>query len=261
MHVLIVGMGWLGRALGRELQATGHRVTGLRSSADPTTEAGRAALPADADAVVVCAAPGRRGADAYRHTYVELNECLTRWVGERRYVYTGSTGVFGQDDGTWCDETTPVDPRSPSAEVLVEAEGIVRAAGGRVVRLSGLYGPGRSGIFDRVRSGRYALGPGDRAWTNWCHLDDAVAAVVAALHRGRAGAVYHGSDARPARREEVVRFVAERLGIDPPAFVEGVTAPARADRRISAEATRTELGFELRYPSFREGLAALLNEA
>ena len=261
MHVLIVGLGWLGRALARELEGAGHRTTGLRSNADPTTDAGRAALPDDADAVVVCASPGRRGVDAYRHTYVTLNERLTGWAGTRRYVYTGSTGVFGQDDGCWCDESTPPDPRSPTAEILVEAERIVLGGGGSVVRLSGLYGPGRSGIFERVRSGRYALGDGDRSWTNWCHLDDAVSTVVAALLQGRPGAVYHASDAHPARRAEVVRFVAGRLGIEPPTSVEGVSVPARADRRISAEATREELGLVPRFPSFREGLEALLSEA
>jgi nucleoside-diphosphate-sugar epimerase len=107
-----------------------------------------------------------------------------------------------------------------------------------------------------VRSGATALGPGDEAWTNWCHLDDAVEAVLAALARGRPGAIYHASDAHPARRREVVGWIAGRLGIPPPVRPAGGAGDVRgAHRRILGERTRAELGLTLRYPSFREGLA------
>jgi len=127
-----------------------------------------------------------------------------------------------------------------------------------VVRLSGLYGKGRLGLIERVRSGVMALGPDDQAWTNWCQLDDAVAFVLAAVDRGRPGAVYHGSDARPARRAEVVTWIAERLGISPPHQGDRPGSPGShggANRRILSERTRSELGVVLRFPSFREGLA------
>jgi nucleoside-diphosphate-sugar epimerase len=177
----------------------------------------------------------------------------------RGIVYTGSTGVFGQRDGSLVDETSVPTPASRTAEVLVEAEQVIleAAAGGtlaRLVRLSGLYGPGRYGILERVQSGAMGLGPGDGAWMNFCHLDDAVAFVLAALERGAPGAVYHGTDAHPARREEVVRWVSGRLGMEPRAGVSAVGGP---DRRISSERTRAELKVALRYPSFREGLAGV----
>lgn len=96
-----------------------------------------------------------------------------------------------------------------TAEVLVEAEEMLLAAARAgtsacLLRLSGLYGPGRDGILDRVRTGRLALGPGDDAWMSFCHRDDAVAFVAAAIENGETGAVYHGTDAEPALRRDVV---------------------------------------------------------
>jgi nucleoside-diphosphate-sugar epimerase len=158
------------------------------------------------------------------------------------------------------DEATPPAPASATAEVLVRAERLVldRAAAGTracVVRLSGLYGPGRVGVVERVRSGALALGPGDGAWMNFCHLDDAIAFVVAALDRASGGGTFHGSDARPARRREVVEWIARRIGIAPPTNERGGAGP---DRRISSVRTRRTLGIELRWPSFADGLAPLV---
>jgi nucleoside-diphosphate-sugar epimerase len=124
-----------------------------------------------------------------------------------------------------------------------------------IVRLSGLYGPGRVGLLERVRSGALALGPGDDAWMNFCHQEDAAAFVLAALDGGRTGAVFHGSDARPARRREVVAWVADRIGIPAPRSDRPAGGP---HRRIRSEVTRAALGVELRYPSFEDGFRELL---
>jgi len=174
-------------------------------------------------------------------------------------LYTGSTGVFGQRDGGDVDEGTPPAPASPAAEVLVLAEELVLGAArdgirSMVLRLSGLYGPGRTWPVDRVRGGQIALGPGDGAWLNLCHLDDAVSAVLAGLARGGAGSVYHASDAEPVRRRDLVHWVSSRLGIAPPHLAPEARPSSLPDRRIRAERTRAELGLELRYPTFREGL-------
>ncbi|MFZ1615293.1 MAG: hypothetical protein WAT51_14040, partial [Holophaga sp.] len=119
---------------------------------------------------------------------------------------------------------------------------------------SGLYGPGRTWLIDRVRRGLMTLGQGDEAWMNSCHQEDAVNTVIAALDRGRDGAVYHATDAQPMRRGEVIHFIAERLGLQ--------VVPSRAtvvfkapNRRILGEATRQELEIYCRWRSLREGLA------
>jgi nucleoside-diphosphate-sugar epimerase len=289
MRVLVAGAGWLGTALARALAARGDRPTAVRRRAEPHPELSALGvevlqvdlaapvaarrLPRELDAVIACQAADGDGASAYRRAYLDANRALLDAAaagGARAFVYTGSTGVFGQRDGEVVDEATPVSPASPSAEVLVEAEELILGsgrAGGlatRVVRLSGLYGPGRLGVVERVRSGAMALGPGDDAWTNWCHLEDAVRVVLAALDRGRPGAIHHGTDAHPATRREVVTFIAAGLGIAPATRADPGASGARGagpNRRVSGERTRSELGLELAFPSFREGLAPHLRLA
>jgi nucleoside-diphosphate-sugar epimerase len=280
MHVLVAGAGWLGSALSRALAGQGHRVTAIRR--DPARAAALASpgveplaldlcapdaaerLPRDVDAVVACQAAGADGLEAYRRAYVDATRMLVtslRSTGRGgRILYTGSTGVFGQRDGSDVDESTPPMPTSPTAEVLVEAERIVLGGApsgveGVVLRLSGLYGPGRNWPVDRVRGGQIAIGPGDGTWLNLCHLDDAVTAVLAALERGRPGRVYHATDAEPVRRRDLASWVAGRLGIPTPHLPDGARAPGLPDRRIHGERSRAELGIALRHPSFREGLA------
>jgi nucleoside-diphosphate-sugar epimerase len=281
MHVLVAGCGWLGTEIARRLAAAGERVTGVRRDAARAAalasigvtplavdlaQPGAERLLPDADAVVACQAAGSDRVEDYRRAYVDANRALLAAAvraGARSFVYTSSTGVFGREDGADVDEASPPSPATPSAEALVEAERLVAAAAGQglrasVVRLSGLYGPGRAGIADRVRSGALALGPGDDAWMNFCHLEDAAAFVLAALDRARPGGIHHGSDAHPARRREVVEWIAARLGIPPPRAAAGRRGP---NRRVLSGATRDALGVTLAYPSFREGLAPLIPAA
>lgn len=279
MHVLVAGCGWLGTALARALLARGDRVTGVRRHPQRAAELAALGvaplaldlsaadadrrLPVDLDAVIACQSASGDGVEPYRRAYIEVNRALlaaARRSAARAFVYTASTGVFGQRDGSDVDEAAPPAPASPEAEVLVEAERLVLAFGpaAKVVRLSGLYGPGRTGLIDRVRSGALALGPGDDAWMNFCHREDAVSAVLAALDRGRPAAIYHGSDAQPARRREVVRWVAGALGVEPATRAEVGTGRVAANRRILSERTRAELGLSLAFPSYIDGLRALL---
>jgi nucleoside-diphosphate-sugar epimerase len=277
MHVLVAGCGWLGEAIARALVARGDRVTGIRRDAgragalsslgveplalDLSAPGAEARLP-PFDAAVACQSSAEDSEAAYRAAYVDANRALLSAAARTgaALVYTGSTGVFGQRDGSDVDEATPPAPASATAAVLAEAERLVldaaaRGARASLVRLSGLYGPGREGIAARVRSGALALGPGDGAWMNFCHRDDAVAFVLAALARAEQGAIWHGSDARPARRREVVEWIAARLGIPPPRTDRSAAGP---DRRILSDRTRAALGLTLRYPSFADGLAQVL---
>lgn len=285
MHVLVAGCGWLGTAVARACLARGDRVTGIRRTPagareleaqgieplvlDLTDPASAARLPPDVAAIVACQAAGGESVEAYRAAYLEATRTLLAAAERlplRALVYTGSTGVFGQQDGSEVTEDTRVAPASVTAQVLVEAERQLEAAAARgvparLLRLAGLYGPGRIGLIERVRSGALALGPGDERWMNWIHLDDAVSLVLAVLERGHEGRPYHGVDATPLRRREVVEWLAGALGIPPP-LSEGRGTPGAgrggAHRRISSAATRAELGVSLAYPSLREGLAPWL---
>jgi nucleoside-diphosphate-sugar epimerase len=279
MKILIAGCGWLGRAVGRALIERGEAVVGVRRTPEGRGELesigieplildlaapdAAGSLPDDVDAVVACPAPRAAGVEAYTRAYVVALRTLLDGYRDRGlggFIYTSSTGVFGQDDGGDVDESTTPSPTTGTARVLVVAEKQVLTAAregsapARVVRLSGLYGPERFGVIDLVRQGRVGLGPGDETWMNFCHREDAARTVVAALDRGRAGAIYHASDANPVRRRDLIVWIAERLGIDPPVLPAEAKAPVRADRRIHASWTRARLGIALAYPSFREGL-------
>jgi nucleoside-diphosphate-sugar epimerase len=278
MHVLVAGCGWLGTEIARRLVEGGARVTGIRRDpgrAESLAGLGVAPLALDlaaagaaeslpaADAIVACQSASGDGEAAYRAAYVDANRALLSAAlrtGARAFVYTGSTGVFGQRDGSDVGEATEPAPSCATGRVLVEAERLVTEAArtglrASVLRLSGLYGPGRSGIVARVRSGALALGPGDGAWMNFCHRDDAATFVLAALERAAPGAIHHGSDAEPARRHEVVERIARRVGIEPRRAEGGAPGP---NRRILSAATREALGVTLAFPSFRDGLAPLL---
>jgi nucleoside-diphosphate-sugar epimerase len=277
MHVLIAGCGWLGSEIARRVVAGGGRVTAVRrdpARAEALRAPGVAPLALDlaapgaearlprADAVIACQAAGGESPEAYRRAYLEANGRLLAAAAGwgARFVYTGSTGVFGQRTGEDVDEATPPAPASPTAEVLAAAEEQVLAAarGGvraSLVRLSGLYGPGRAGILDRVRTGRLALGPGDGCWMNFCHLVDAAAAVLAALEKAEAGAVLHASDAAPARRREVIEWIAAQLGVSPQRDDTPFLGP---DRRVLADRSRERLALALTYPSFRDGLSEIM---
>lgn len=280
MHVLVAGCGFLGRAAAAALLARGDRVTGVRRSPsaaaelealgieplilDLTTPGAAERIPEGVDAILACQSARGDGAAPYRAAYVDANRALLSAAQARRvraFVYTSSTGVFGQTSGGDVDEDSKTAPAGETGAVLVEAEQLilraaVAGAPARVLRLSGLYGPGRAFAVDRVRSGAMALGPGDETWMNFCHLEDAVAFAVAALDRGRPGAVYHGTDASPARRREVIAWVAQRLGIEPRRGEAG--AAAGPHRRVLGAKTREALGVALKYPSFREGFAPLI---
>jgi len=280
MDVLLAGCGWLGREVARRLLDRGDRVTAVTRTVESARRLREGRIDAVAldlaspgaarsiagrfDGIVAMQSASGSGPEAYQRAYVEATRAVLALQGAAAaaFVYVSSTGVFGQTDGSWVTESTTPSPADETAEVLVEAERLVldrswHRAQPRVVRCSGLYGPGRVGTIERVRSGTLALGDGDETWMNFCHRDDAAAAVIAALDRGRPGGIYHASDASPAMRRDVVSWIAARLAIDPLRRPDGSSPRGRrgANRRVSSEATRLELGSALAFPSFREGLA------
>lgn len=281
MHVLIAGCGWLGSAVAQRLVERGERVTGVRSEpgraealralgveplvldlADPASVS---RIPQDVDAIIAMQSAQGEAETHYRRAYIEANRTLlevARRQPLRAFIYTGSTGVFGQRDGSDVDELTPPAPANQTGQVLLEAEQLILNAAkegvpARIVRLSGLYGPGRYWVVERMRRGFMTLGPGDDIWMNSCHQDDAALTILASLDQGRDGAIYHATDAVPMRRREVIAFLANRLGIAP-SRVDVKSDSSGPNRRIWGDRTRTEFGLQPRWPSLREGLALAL---
>ncbi|MFC7098457.1 SDR family oxidoreductase [Halobaculum marinum] len=291
MHVTIVGCGYVGLELARQLVADGHSVVGVRRSdvgldavadtgaeavaADATDPESLTALP-DTDAVVFAASSGGRGADAARAVYVEGLRNVIREYGERtatpdRIVYTSSTGVHGDHDGDWVDESTPLDPTTDKTRVLAEAERVAveeasdAGIDGTVARFAGLYGP------DRYRLTRYIEGPVTEGYLNMVHRDDAAGAVRFLLEADHArGDAVLVVDDEPVDKWVFADWLADECGVDRPekrTTAERIAAgdlSEAAERRLRtskrcSNARLRELGYEFRFPTYREGYRAAID--
>lgn len=192
-----------------------------------------------------------------------------RWIG-----YLSSTNVYGDRGGGWVDEASPVAPSNERGRRRVAAEaswlelGRNSGIGVEIFRLAGIYGPGRSAL-DALRAGaaRRIVKPGQVF--SRIHVADLAAALEASMARPRAGGIYNICDDEPAPPEEIVTFAAALLGMEPPPledFASAVLSPmARSfyddSKCVSNRRMKDELGIALRYPSYREGLRALLHNA
>jgi len=281
VRVAILGCGYVGLALGARLAEAGHDVTGVRRSeeglarvadaglraveADVTDGGSLAAVP-DADWLVFAASSGGRGAAAAREVYVDglaasVDAFASRADPPDRLVYTSSTGVYGDHGGDWVDESTPVEPTTPKTEVLVEAEAQARAApfDATVARFAGLYGPGR------YRLERYLEGPVTEGYLNMVHRADAAGAVAHLLEEDRArGETVLVVDDEPVSKWAFADWLAEECGRERPpkrTVAERLAAGDLSDAaerrlRTSKRCANDRLrghGYELRYPTFREG--------
>ena len=235
---------WPGADLGPALS----RATHLLSSVAPT-EAGDPVLTAAGEAI----------AEAAPHI---------EWAG-----YLSTTGVYGDHAGGWVDEDTPLTPSTRRGEMRVAAEAGWRALADRsglplhIFRLAGIYGPGR-GPFEKVRDGtaRRIIKAGQVF--SRTHVEDIAQVLHASILRPDPGAAYNVCDDDPAPPEDVLAHAAELLGLPPPPEVPfdaaEMTPMARSfyaeSKRVRNDRIKEDLGVVLRYPTYREGLAALLEE-
>jgi nucleoside-diphosphate-sugar epimerase len=284
MRVLIIGCGYVGLPLGAELVRQGHMVAGLRRTlinaeeltavgiqplaADITKHDQLNRLPADYDWVINCVSAGGGGAESYRATYLEGTRNLIEWLSRaqpQKFVYTSSTGVYGQNDGLPVDEGCPTEPESETGRILVATERLLLDAYQQLafpaipLRIAGIYGPGRGYWLKQFLSGEAKLeGDGGR-WLNMIHRDDVVGGIIAALERGRPGEVYNLADDRPVTQLELFQWLAKKLGRPmPPAVAEAPSARKRGatNKQVLNRKLKSELGYRLKYPTFREGYAA-----
>jgi nucleoside-diphosphate-sugar epimerase len=272
--VLLVGSGYLGRRIvtrlleqGIEVTATSTRLERLdeiRSLGAEPLRLDLATVDATTignrrwESVIVAVAPGSAG-DAelvYHEGPTRLRAALV--PPPSRFVYVSSTGVYAQDRGEIIDEDSIAANRSGSSGPIRTFEerllGDERCANGIVIRIAGLYGPGRSPI-DWLRNPpfRARLGKGGEAYMNWIHVDDAASGVAAAAVRGEPGRVYLLSDGRPVKRRDFYEEAA-RLGATPPPIFSN---DADRGKRIDPRRTLEELEIFLRYPDHSTGLASI----
>lgn len=278
MTILLAGCGDLGTEAGLRFAAAGHRVVGWRRSPEKLPAAiegvgadlggtNLPAIPADTSAVVVAVAADSPTETAYRAAYVDglthVLDALDRdGVTPRRVLFVSSTAVYGDAAGGWVDEGTTAEPGGFSGRVLREAEDLLlsrlRGTGSEavVLRLGGIYGPGRTRLIDQVRSGAAVI-PDQPRFTNRIHRDDAAAAIVHLASMAAAPApVYVGVDDDPAELGDVLRFLAAEMGYPEPPV--GPAGEARGGNKRCSSALLRASGLEFAYPTFREGYRAVL---
>ena len=284
MTKLIFGCGYLGARVARLWQAEGHEVFVVTRSNDRARQfvaEGFRPIVADvlrpdslaklprAETVLFAVGFDRASGASIFDVYVAgLRDVLASLPdGTQRFIYVSSTGVYGQSAGKIVDESSTTEPRREGGRACLAAEQTLAKdrLGERaiVLRLAGIYGPGRIPLAAAIRAGQPIPAPSD-GWLNLIHVDDAAPIVLAAEARADLPRTYNVSDGHPAVRREYYEELARLLNAPPPKFVEPdanspVAARAGGDKRVDNARMRAELGVELRYPSFREGLAAIVD--
>lgn len=278
MRVLIAGAGYVGIPLGRALCARGHVVFGLRRgaaevpaplcalSADLARPSTLAALPSGLTHVVFCAGADETSDAAYRRTYVEgLGNLLGALAGQRelaRLVFTSSTAVYAQAAGEWVDELSPTTPAYFTGQRLLEAEELASNSGIEhvILRLAGIYGPGRDSLVRSVRDGRATIAAERGQLTNRIHRDDCAGAIAHLLELPQPEPLYVGVDDEPVERAVVLRWLAARLEVAEPRVSSPAEPPGRPTSNKRCCNTRLrESGYEFLFPTYREGYASLLS--
>jgi nucleoside-diphosphate-sugar epimerase len=202
MKLLLVGNGYLGQAITREFRENGWEVTPVSLSGGDGSISCDVGDPASveklppADFIVHCAASGRGGAEAYQHVYVDGCRNLTTAFPGTPLLFTSSTSVYAQIDGSVVTEVSPAIPNRETGTLLLEAERITLKASGIVARLSGIYGPGRSVILKKFLGGEAVIEEDGRRFLNQIHRDDAARAILH-LATNRANGIFNVSDSTP----------------------------------------------------------------
>lgn len=275
-RLLCFGLGYSARYLAERLKRRGFSVVGTARKADGAVLAfnGKQPIADEAFAGVThllsSVPPDHDGDPAFNlhRDWLDRHARDLQWIG-----YLSTTGVYGDTGGGWVDETSPLKPSNDRSQWRVLAEqqwlGLWQAHGAKahVFRLPGIYGPGRSAI-DQVRSGtaRRIDKPGQVF--SRIHVEDIAATLEASIDRPRGGAIYNVADDEPAPNADVVAHAFELLGQPvPPAIPYNQIAPTMSpmarsfyadSRRVRNTRIRQELGVRLIYPTYREGLSAIL---
>jgi nucleoside-diphosphate-sugar epimerase len=280
-YLLIFGLGYSGRAIAKAAMQAGFAVTVTSRTPLARPEPGITIIPFDAAQsaiaaathIIATAAPDEHGDPILARYAAQITAAPNlNYIG-----YLSTTGIYGDQNGGWVDEETPPNPQSPRAQRRIAAEqgwskfAQIPAKTIDIFRLAGIYGPGRS-MFDDLRAGtaRRVVKPGHLFGR--IHRDDIAQGVLTAMQRpAQPGAtIFNFADDEPAASADVVVEAAKLLNIIPPAPVPYAEAVAKMspmalsfwseNRRVSAEKTKAALNLAWKYPTYREGLRAILAE-
>ncbi len=276
MKKLIIGCGYVGCRLAARWRDSGHQVFATTRSpirADQFAQKGWKPVLCDItqpagielpelDVAVIAVGFDRSAGPSMREVYVDgLENVLKGLSPEARCIYVSSTSVYGQATGEMVDENSETLPQESSGQIVLEAERVLRAIRPQatILRFAGIYGPGRLLREQALREGKPIVASPDR-WLNLIQVEDGVSAIERAEARGEPGRIFNVADDQPVKRIDFFSRLAELLGASPPRFEppsSGALPPhEQTHRRISNRRMRSELGVQLAYPSYREGLLA-----
>ncbi len=276
-RILIAGCGDVGSRFGSLMARRGQRVWGLKRrpdtlpddiepvAADLNDPATLKDLPPELTLVAYTASADDRSEETYRRAYVDgvrnlLDALESKGQTPRRILFTSSTSVYCQQDGSWVDETSPTEPGSFTGRRVLEGEKLLADGPFPAVslRLGGIYGPGRTRLLDRVRRGEARCPEGPPLYTNRIHSDDAAAALAHLSLLENVSSLYLGVDRKPAALCEVLRFLARRLDAPPPRTEPVDPAASGSGSKRCSSRRLFDSGFRFRYPTYRDGYAELL---
>jgi nucleoside-diphosphate-sugar epimerase len=278
-RVLIAGCGYVGQATADLFHAEGWEVEGWTASAESAERLREKPYPvcamnfADApllisgarfEAVVHCASSRGGTADDYRRIYLGGARNLAAAFPDALLVFTSSTSVYAQADGTWVNEQSAAEPERETGRLLRETEDFVLTRGGIVARVAGIYGPGRSALLRKFLAGDAVLDPSSDRFSNQAHRDDIAAALFLLVRRYvRAPRlqnsylrIFNVADGNPLSIRECYASLAEQTDRPLPPASDAVRARKRgnSNKRVSS-AKLQALGWTPRYPDFATAMA------
>src|SRR5262245_6564888 len=279
MNHLILGCGYLGRRVASLWLAQGNGVRAVTREPDTAAkfrQLGIEPILADilqrntlqslphVDTVLYAIGLDRSTGASMRSVFVDgLANVLEHLPRPRRFIYVSSSSVYGQTGGEWVDEESATEPLEESGKIVLEAERLLQARlpEAIVLRLGGIYGPGRLLRQKTIEAGEPIIGDADK-WLNLLHVEDGAAAILAAQERGQPGRIYNICDYQPVRRRDFYTELARRLEAPAPRFVRPSADQASppheiANRRIRNRRMHEELRVDLRFTNYINGLASV----
>ena len=278
-RILIAGCGYVDQATADLFYTSGWKVEGWVNSeksaaglstkpysvfavniAEPAQVSARAAAVDGFDAVILCVSSRGGDANIYRQIYLNgARNLLDRFV-EARMLFTGSTSVYAQRDGSWVTEESETFPERETGRILLETEKLILTKGGIAARLAGIYGPERSALLGKFLAGSAIIDTENDRFVNQVHRDDIAAALFLLLDRqSTTGETYNVVDDQPILQSECYRWLAQRLNRPLPPIGNSKQQRKRGDsnKRVSNAKLR-RLGWTPQYPTFADAMGSIL---
>jgi len=271
-RILIAGCGYVGQATADLFHMAGWDVEGWTASRESAAALSGKPYPicqvdisnsdqvekhaGTFEAIVHCASSRGGGIESYQQIYLNAaGNLLCRFAGAR-LLFTSSTSVYAQQDGSWVTEQSKTEPDRETSRLLLETEKLVLAGGGMVMRLAGIYGPGRSALLTKFLNGTAMIDPENDRFVNQVHRDDIASAILLLLTgQTQPAQIYNVVDDKPMLHTECYRWLAKRLGRPLPPIGRSTQPRKRGDsnKRVSNARLRG-VGWTLQYPTFVDGM-------